>query len=108
MNFLDPRLPDRFWSKVQPCPMSGCWLWTGSTRDNGYGCFESDGRQYKAHRFVMAVNMGVRDFADTIDHRCEIKCCVNPAHLDIVSIRENTLRYWDRRGFARKAAEVSP
>jgi hypothetical protein len=25
INFLDDRLPQRFWSKVQPCPMSGCW-----------------------------------------------------------------------------------
>jgi hypothetical protein len=28
-SFLDPRLPLRFWDKVSPCPMSGCWLWTG-------------------------------------------------------------------------------
>ena len=23
VNFGDPQLPDRFWSKVTPCPMSG-------------------------------------------------------------------------------------
>ena len=36
-NFGDERLPQRFWSKVSPCPMSGCWIWTGTTTQRGYG-----------------------------------------------------------------------
>lgn len=29
VQFGDERLPERFWSKVQSCPMSGCRLWVG-------------------------------------------------------------------------------
>ncbi len=36
VEFGDARLPERFWQKVTPCPMTGCWLWTGSHVD-GYG-----------------------------------------------------------------------
>ena len=32
--FLDPRLPQRFWDKVQPCPMTGCWLWVGAATNS--------------------------------------------------------------------------
>ncbi len=38
-HFLDARLPARFWSKVQPCPMTGCWIWTGAHLNSGYGSF---------------------------------------------------------------------
>lgn len=27
VDYGDSRLPDRFWDKVFPEPMSGCWLW---------------------------------------------------------------------------------
>ena len=42
-NFGDPCLPDSFWQKVSPCPMSGCWLWIGATSDAGYGNFHPPG-----------------------------------------------------------------
>jgi hypothetical protein len=35
VEFLDPRLPDRFWSKCMPEPNSGCWLWLGAVGSSG-------------------------------------------------------------------------
>src|SRR5438105_3395615 len=27
-----------------------------------------------------------------IDHRCRVRCCINPQHLELVTVRENVLR----------------
>ena len=101
MNFLDERLPDRFWSKATPCPMSGCWLWTGYAHRSGYGFIgmgsKTDGtrRPHPAHRVAYEALVGpVRDGLH-MDHLCRQRCCVNPAHLEPVTSAENT-----RRGFA--------
>jgi hypothetical protein len=95
MNFLDPRLPDRFWSKVQPCPMSGCWLWVGAESD-GYGQMRVGDRVLMTHRIIVE-SVGRRIPAGlTVDHRCEVTLCCNPLHLDVVSNAENIARYWER------------
>lgn len=91
-NFGDPRLPDRFWSKVIPEPNSGCWLWIGAACPKGYGTAKSDGRTVKVHRLayttlVCAVPDGLH-----LDHLCRTRCCVNPAHLEAVSPLENQRR----------------
>lgn len=95
MNFLDERLPTRFWSKCTPEPNSGCWLWTGagSQGDTGYGRFMvggRDGRLRLAHRYAYEVLVGGTPLQ--LDHLCRTRRCVNPAHLEPVTCRENILR----------------
>lgn len=87
MNFLDDRLPMRFWDKVQPCPMTGCWLWTGSDA-HGYGRFTVGASQQPAHRIALSVIETI-DLALEIDHKCVVRACVNPAHLHQVSRERN-------------------
>lgn len=41
---MDSRLPDRFWDKIEPEPNSGCWLWIGALRTNGYGTLRATPR----------------------------------------------------------------
>lgn len=91
VNFLDPRLPDRFWSKVQPCPMTGCWLFVGANDSDGYGSFKFD-RVERAHRGAYRRLVGEIPAGLQLDHLCRVRCCVNPAHLEAVTSRENTLR----------------
>lgn len=91
MNFLDERLPPRFWAKVQPCPMTGCWLWIGAQRD-GYGAYKHHHRMAIAHRVTYSFDRGPVPAGLQLDHLCRVRCCVNPAHLEPVSSRENTLR----------------
>lgn len=92
MNFLDERLPDRFWAKVTPCPMSGCWLWFGAWQKHGHGQTCHQNRVVYAHRRAYEALVGPIPEGLQIDHLCRVRCCVNPAHLEPVTARENTLR----------------
>src|ERR1044071_9710556 len=93
---MDPRLPDRFWSKVQPCPMSGCWLWCATIRANGYGVFGFRSQKKKqsraAHRVSFETLVGTVSKGLEIDHLCRVRSCVNPAHLEAVTKQENIRR----------------
>lgn len=92
MNFLDERLPARFWARVAPCPISGCWLWTGTTVRGGYARVQSGGKHKLAHRVAHEALVGPIPTGTEIDHRCRVRCCVNPAHLEPVTHRVNVLR----------------
>lgn len=91
MNFLDRRLPEKFWDRVSPCPMSGCWLWIGSRDPNGYG-MASRGKLQRAHQQTFTAAYGAVPAGLEIDHRCRNRTCCNPLHLEAVSHRENMLR----------------
>lgn len=53
----------------------------------------SEGRKLGyAHRWIFEVAVGALSNGLTIDHRCRVRCCVNPLHLDAVSIQENIAR----------------
>lgn len=91
--FGDQRLPEKFWEKVIPCD-TGCWHWVGGA-SSGYGTLWHPGgkgsRNAYAHRIAYEVLVGPI-IEETIDHVCRNRACVNPAHLEPASVRENTLR----------------
>lgn len=81
----------RFFTKFRRL-RSGCWKWTDSLGTAGYGQFSWNSRMMGAHKFayehlVAAVPAGLH-----LDHLCRNRWCVNPAHLQPVSSRENVLR----------------
>ncbi len=82
---------ERFDSKVTPEPMSGCWLWTASMH-HGYGQFSVKHRPIDAHRFAYETLVGPIPADREIDHLCRNRACCNPAHLEAVTARTNTLR----------------
>ncbi len=85
-------------------PETGCWLWQGRITSCGYGQMSLPGRRKGyAHRVSYETFVGPISTALAVDHRCEVKACVNPAHLEAVSYGENTRRWWA----SRKSAEVS-
>lgn len=92
MRFLDPRLPDRFWDRTEPIPIAGCWIWTGSDTGKGHGNIRSGGQRYKAHRFAYETLVGPIGEGLHLDHKCRVRSCVNPAHLEPVTSQVNTLR----------------
>lgn len=68
-----------------------CWRWTAITRSSNpkvpYGGFKLRGIKYDAHRLSYMVANGVPKLSKTdwIQHTCENKDCVNPAHLKLSS-----------------------
>jgi len=69
-----------------------CWLYAGSTVTGGYGRIYADGRLVCVHRLAYEHFNGSIPDDLTIDHLCGNPCCVNPEHLEAVTIRENILR----------------
>ena len=87
---LDKATLSRFWEKVTKT--SGCWLWTGAL-GNGNGRVKVNGRLYGAHRLAVVIATCEDVPAGlVIDHLCRTPACVNPDHLECVTLRENTLR----------------
>jgi len=88
---------ERFLDKVYPEPNTGCWLWGGAVNSRGYGNFRNGyGRTVGAHRFSYELYKGPIPDGLHIDHLCSFPNCVNPDHLEAVSLRENNQRTWDR------------
>lgn len=80
---------DRFWAKVDKS--GDCWLWQGATNGK-YGRLRRDLVWHYAHRFAYELERGPIPEGMTIDHLCREKLCCNPAHLEVVTLRENILR----------------
>ena len=88
----DERVPPRIWNKIQPCPMSGCWIWTSSTHRLGYGDVWWQGARRYAHRVMFVLTRGSIAEGTEIDHLCRVRACCNPAHLEPVTHAENMRR----------------
>lgn len=90
ITFGDNRALVRFWSKVA-VDDSGCWIWTAG-KVQGYGKLKVSGRHWRAHRYSWEMLVGPIPDGLELDHLCRVIACVNPAHLEPVTHRENLRR----------------
>src|SRR6185312_12082833 len=92
------RLPMRERFDLSYCanPMSGCWIWMGGLR-NGYGLIKERGVKHYAHRLSWRIYFGEIPPNAEVCHRCDVKACVNPAHLFVGSHRDNMLDAWRKQ-----------
>jgi len=77
-------LADRFREKYRVNPQTGCWDWTASTKRNGYGQIgvpHPKPTMIEAHRASWIIHRGTIPPGKMVLHHCDIKTCVNPAHL---------------------------
>ena len=82
----------RFWAKVDKRGPNECWPWLGWRKPKGYGRFYLGGRDQPAHRVSLEIaGVSIPDGHEP-DHLCEHTWCVNPAHIEVVTTRENILR----------------
>lgn len=106
-TFVSKRDPElRLWSRVDkdgPIPLARpdlgqCWQWTGPRwkRDYDgaptYGFMKMNGKNTGVHRIVYELLVDVIPDGLTIDHLCRNMACVNPSHLEPVTLTENILR----------------
>lgn len=84
----DADYADRFWSHVQKTDT--CWLWIAA-KNKGYGLYKFRGKQVRAARYSWFLLHGNWP-TYTIDHLCKVVACVNPEHLEDVTLRVNRLR----------------
>lgn len=69
-----------------------CWNWPWAKNKAGYGQWKQDGKQCGAHRVLYEKLNGPIPAGLTLDHTCKNVSCVNPAHLEPVTMRENLMR----------------
>lgn len=84
-------LPRHIRRSIGPGP-EGCWLWLRSQSRDGYGWTSLHDKTYQAHRLVYSIVVGTPPDGLHLDHLCRVRHCVNPAHLEPVTPRENLLR----------------
>lgn len=102
---------ERFFETVTK-QANGCWLWGGQINRDGYGVFRigslKDGSRRKvlAHRFAYEVLTGPIHKGLQTDHLCRTPACVNSAHLELVTPRENVRR--SRAGEHNRQKTVCP
>jgi hypothetical protein len=84
---------DRFMDNVR-VQENGCAIWIGGSRNCGtdYGGFNFRGKRYLAHRYAYEQLIGPIPEGLSLDHLCRNPRCVNPAHLEPVTHRENVVR----------------
>lgn len=71
---------------------TGCWNWIGRI-ERGYGTINICNDRFAAHR--MSYELFRRETIPldmTIDHLCRNRVCVNPYHLEVVTLSENVKR----------------
>jgi hypothetical protein len=81
-----------FDARVSIVPITGCWLWLGEIKPNGYPTHWVDKRHVHAHRFSYERYRGKLAPKLVIDHLCRNRWCVNPDHMEEVTQRVNVLR----------------
>lgn len=97
---------ERFFGRVNkdgPPPtvrpdLGGCWIWTspnvsgGSDPSRRYGHMTINGKGVYAHRLSYEMHNGPIPSGLTVDHLCKTTLCVNPTHLEAVTLAENLKR----------------
>jgi len=78
-----------------PSSPTACWLWEGGMTRNGYGKVRVGSvrngtrRIAPAHRVMWEQCMGPVPEGLNVLHRCDVRHCVNPSHLEVGTQRKN-------------------
>ena len=89
---MDKKTLIRFQKKIELDLLSGCWVWTASKNEHGYGKISYNGNPVRAHILSYQHWNGDIPKGLELDHKCRNRSCVNPDHLEPVTHKENMNR----------------
>jgi hypothetical protein len=94
-------IAERLEARSIPEPNSGCLFWLGSLDSGGYGYLKQRGRHLGTHRLAWQEVNGPIPPGMVIRHKCDVPCCINPAHLLVGTVAQNVA---DREARNRRIA----
>lgn len=68
---------------------NGCWLWNRCLSDDGYGKVNPSSGEYAAHRLSYTIFTGPIPEDKVVRHKCHVRACCNPEHLELGSVYDN-------------------
>lgn len=85
----DLRLPWRVQVGLILDETTNCWVWTRAVSKKGYGRIGYKGKLWFVHRLTWTKIKGKIPKNMQIDHKCRNILCANPAHLRLVTNKQN-------------------
>lgn len=87
-------LAQRLADLSMPEPNSGCIIWLGqiACKYGHIGEGAPSRRMLLVHRAAYELANGAIPGGMTIDHLCRVTTCINPAHMELTTLRENLHR----------------
>lgn len=86
--------------------VGGCWIWQRTLNKDGYPTIKVAKRTVLVHRLVLEAKHGAPLGTQAAHHMCSRTSCINPAHLQPVTARENTAEMLARTYMVQRIAAL--